>query len=148
MQSTRRELLATAGASLALTSLPGFARAPVGADAKAGSMLERIGEMLLGDSPETASSLGLYKDKRARLTHQLSNRTPQGQQIVAGHLRQAIADIGKLDAAALSPGMRVNVDVARTAFESGLEGFAFPFGDVAVGGWRNSPYVVVQNVGA
>ena len=23
-----------------------------------------------------------------------------------------------------------------------------PYGDVAVGGWRNTPYVVIQNVGA
>ena len=29
-----------------------------------------------------------------------------------------------------------------------LEGFALPYGDVAVGGWRNTPYVVIQNVGA
>src|SRR5690606_5392399 len=29
-----------------------------------------------------------------------------------------------------------------------LDGFALPYGDVAVGGWRNAPYVVIQNVGA
>jgi uncharacterized protein (DUF885 family) len=29
-----------------------------------------------------------------------------------------------------------------------LEGFQLPYGDVAVGGWRNTPYVVIQNVGA
>ena len=29
-----------------------------------------------------------------------------------------------------------------------LEGFALPYGDITVGGWRNTPYVVIQNVGA
>ena len=29
-----------------------------------------------------------------------------------------------------------------------LDGFALPYGDITVGGWRNTPYVVIQNVGA
>jgi len=36
----------------------------------------------------------------------------------------------------------------KSAYSTALEGFALPFGDVAVGGWRNTPYVVIQNVGA
>ena len=28
------------------------------------------------------------------------------------------------------------------------KGFALPYGDITVGGWRNTPYVVIQNVGA
>jgi uncharacterized protein (DUF885 family) len=36
----------------------------------------------------------------------------------------------------------------KSAYRTGLEGFAFPYGDVAVGGYRNTPYVVIQNVGA
>ncbi|MFD2136264.1 DUF885 domain-containing protein [Novosphingobium resinovorum] len=36
----------------------------------------------------------------------------------------------------------------KSAFATALEGFALPYGDVAVGGWRNTPYVVIQNVGA
>ena len=36
----------------------------------------------------------------------------------------------------------------RSAYTTALEGFALPYGDVAVGGWRNTPYVVIQNVGA
>ena len=37
---------------------------------------------------------------------------------------------------------------SRSAYATSLEGFALPYGDVAVGGWRNTPYVVIQNVGA
>jgi uncharacterized protein (DUF885 family) len=36
----------------------------------------------------------------------------------------------------------------RSAYSTALEGFQLPYGDVAVGGWRNTPYVVIQNVGA
>ncbi len=35
-----------------------------------------------------------------------------------------------------------------SAYSTALEGFALPYGDVATGGWRNAPYVVIQNVGA
>ena len=148
MHTTRRELLAGASASLALTTLPAAARAAGTADGRAETLLSRIAETLLNDGPESATSLGIDKDKRARLKHRLSDRSPAGQRMIAAHLKQAIADLGTLDANALSPTVRVHVDVVRTAFETALDGFAFPFGDVAVGGWRNSPYVVVQNVGA
>ncbi len=44
--------------------------------------------------------------------------------------------------------MRTNFEVVRSAYETAVEGFGQPYGDVAVGGWRNAPYVVIQNVGA
>src|SRR5256885_15056492 len=37
---------------------------------------------------------------------------------------------------------------SRSAYTTALEGFALPYGDITVGGWRNTPYVVIQNVGA
>ena len=36
----------------------------------------------------------------------------------------------------------------RSAYATALEGFALPYGDITVGSWRNTPYVVIQNVGA
>jgi uncharacterized protein (DUF885 family) len=36
----------------------------------------------------------------------------------------------------------------KSAYATALEGFALPYGDITVGGWRNTPYVVIQNVGA
>ena len=41
-----------------------------------------------------------------------------------------------------------SLQVVRTAYRTALEGFALPYGDVAVGSYRNTPYVVIQNVGA
>ena len=36
----------------------------------------------------------------------------------------------------------------KCAHRTGLKGYAQPYGDVAVGGYRNSLYVVIQNTGA
>ena len=48
----------------------------------------------------------------------------------------------------LSPATRISVEVVRSAYATSLAGFALPYGDITVGGWRNTPYVVIQNVGA
>ena len=52
------------------------------------------------------------------------------------------------DASGLSHATRTSFEVVRSAYATALEGFALPYGDVPVGGWRNTPYVVIQNVGA
>lgn len=148
MQTNRRELLAGAGATLALSALPARAAAAPGEDAKAEAMLSVIAEQLLKDGPEQATSLGIDKDRRARLKTRLTDRSPKGQAAYFGHLSAALGRLKTLDMNALSDTVRVDVDVTRTAFETGLEGYKFGYGDVAVGGWRNSPYVVAQNVGA
>jgi uncharacterized protein (DUF885 family) len=63
-------------------------------------------------------------------------------------LREHLAALEGIDAAALTPAARLDVEVARQAFATALEGFGFGFGDVSVGSYRNSPYSVAQNVGA
>jgi uncharacterized protein (DUF885 family) len=148
MRTDRRQVLLGAGATAALAALPISARAAGSADSKAEALLSRIAETQLADGPEGATSLGLDKGKRSRLKHRLTNRSPEGQQRIVAHLKQGLADIARLDTNGLSHSVRVDVDVVKTAYENGLAGFAFPYGDVAVGGWRNSPYVVCQNVGA
>jgi uncharacterized protein (DUF885 family) len=63
-------------------------------------------------------------------------------------LRSDLARVRKFDAAALDPATRTSFEVVESAYATALDGFALPYGDVAVGSWRNSPYVVIQNVGA
>ena len=48
----------------------------------------------------------------------------------------------------LSHATRTSIEVVRSAYAAALEGFALPYGDITVGSWRNTPYVVIQNVGA
>ncbi|MDP5278322.1 DUF885 family protein [Sphingomonas sp. DG1-23] len=149
MRTTRRQLLLGTAGTLATVALPRQASALFAdKDAPAEALLARTAETFLTLYPETATSLGIDKDKRAQLKHQLADRTPGGVAKIAAHLRQTLAEIGKLDAAALSPVMRTNVEVVQASYGNALEGFAFPYGDVAVGSWRNTPYAVAQNVGA
>ncbi len=79
---------------------------------------------------------------------QLSDRSAAGQQRLAETIRADLARANAIDTSGLSHSMRTSVEVVRSAYATALEGFALPYGDVAVGGWRNTPYVVIQNVGA
>ncbi|QDX25395.1 DUF885 family protein [Sphingomonas suaedae] len=147
--TTRRQFLASTASLASLRVFPAFARqgAP-SADSAASTLLDATAEQLLTNSPESATSLGIDKGERAHLRSMVEDRSIAGRQKVAAGLRARVAQLNALDRDALSPVMQTNVDAVRTAFEIGLDGMAFPYGDVAVGGWRNAPYVVVQNVGA
>lgn len=147
MQTTRRQLLLGTGATLAATALPAHALAQ-GAEDQAKALIDRTAEALLQLAPESATSLGIDKEKRAPLKHRLADRTPAGQRKMADHLRRTLAEIARLDLDALSPATRTHVDVIQASYANSLKGHGFGFGDVSVGGWRNSPYAVVQNVGA
>lgn len=149
MSFDRRRMLALLGAGTALPALPlrAFAAA-TGPDAAAKAMLDRITESMLIDFPETATGLGIDTGERAALKSRLTDRSPAGMSRIADHVRNYVADLSSLDENALSPETRNNVEVAKAAFELAAAGFDFPYGDVSVGGYRNSPYVVIQNVGA
>ncbi|MFD1612213.1 DUF885 domain-containing protein [Sphingomonas tabacisoli] len=144
MDFARRDLLAFT----ALIALPTRLLAAEGADAQASRILDGITEQLLRDAPEQATGLGIDKGARAGLKSRLSDNSAAGRQRVAAHLRAGLEQLKPVKLDALSPAMRTNVEVVQTAFGTALEGFAFPYGDVAVGGYRNTPYVVIQNVGA
>jgi uncharacterized protein (DUF885 family) len=149
---SRRQALGALSAGVATVSLPGAARAiaaPVPAtDASAGALLDSIAENLLALSPEGATSLGVDTGARAVLRSQLADRSQAGQDRLAATLRADLARAEAIDASALPHATRTSVEVVRSAYRTALEGFAQPYGDVAVGGWRNTPYVVIQNVGA
>ncbi|MCW4461317.1 DUF885 family protein [Sphingomonas sp. BT-65] len=149
MRTTRRQFLATTATLATLPALPAFARGQAAAagDAAADKLLTATAEQLLENGPESATSLGIDKGERAHLRSKLEDRSIAGKARVAEGLRKRVAELKALDPKGLSPVMRTNVDAVTTAFRNALDGFAFPYGDVAVGGWRNSPYVVVQNVG-
>ena len=157
---SRREALAALAASASMPLLSACARAvavaptpaPLGpagsSQAEALALLDSIAENLLRLSPESATSLGIDTGARAQLRYQLGDRSALGQQRLANTLRADLARAQAFDASGLDFTMRTNFEVVRSAYSTALEGFALPYGDVAVGGWRNTPYVVIQNVGA
>ncbi|HEY9465468.1 MAG TPA: DUF885 domain-containing protein, partial [Vicinamibacterales bacterium] len=122
--------------------------APATTEADALAMLDQIADNLLRLGPEGATSLGIDTGARAALRSQLTDRSAQGQQQIAKQIRTDLDRAKALDTSGLSHAMRASVEVVRSAYATALEGFALPYGDVAVGGWRNTPYVVIQNVGA
>ena len=147
---SRRQAVAALSASAAIPLFggvsPAFAQTPGDTDASA--LLDSIAENLLRQSPESATSLGIDKGERAALRSQLSDRSGIGQQRLAQTIRSDLARANAIDTSRLSHSVRTSVEVVRSAYSTALEGFQLPYGDVAVGGWRNTPYVVIQNVGA
>jgi uncharacterized protein (DUF885 family) len=115
-------------------------------DARA--LLDELADNLLRLSPESATSLGIDTGARASLRGQLTDRSAAGQQRIASQLKSDLERANAVTTSGLSPGTRTSVEVVRSAYATALQGFALPYGDVDVGGWRNTPYVVIQNVGA
>ena len=150
---TRRETLgaltATAAFPLLARVTPAFA-APA-SEAQAKALLDSIGENLLRTQPDGEpgpTTLGIDTGRRAYLRSRLSDRSAAGQARIASMLKADLARVEAIDTSALSFTTRTSVEVVKSAYRTALEGFALPYGDVAVGGWRNTPYVVIQNVGA
>jgi uncharacterized protein (DUF885 family) len=149
---TRRETLAglaaSAAAPLLARATPAFARPTT--DAQASALLSSFADNLLRLYPEQATSLGIDKGARAPLRSKLQDRTAAGQHRIAEVIRSDLARAETIDTSALSFPVRTSVEVVKYAFRLRREGFALPYGDapVADNSWRNTPYVVIQNVGA
>ncbi|AHG92927.1 protein of unknown function DUF885 (plasmid) [Gemmatirosa kalamazoonensis] len=151
----RRELLAALASAATLPLLPGCARgrvtpptspAPRGGAALA--VLNDVGENLLRLFPESATQLGIDTGARAELRSRLTDRSAEGRRRIAAQVRADLDRVDAIDTAGLSHATRTSVEVVRSAYATALEGLALPYGDTTVGSWRNTPYTVIQNVGA
>jgi uncharacterized protein (DUF885 family) len=150
---TRREVLAALGSTAALPLMSGCARDGASApqasnDTGALALLDSVADNLLRLSPEGATSLGIDTGARAALRSQLADRSEEGKQRLAKQVRADLERVNAFKSDGLSHAMRTSIEVVRSAYATALDGFALPYGDITVGGWRNTPYVVIQNVGA
>jgi uncharacterized protein (DUF885 family) len=150
---SRREALAAlaSAAALPLVSACGRERATAPAastEADALALLDSVAENLLRLLPESATSLGIDTGARAALRSQLGDRSLEGQKRIAQQVRADLDRVNAFNSGGLSYATRTSLDVVRSAYATSLEGFALPYGDITVGSWRNTPYVVIQNVGA
>ncbi|MFZ1743703.1 MAG: DUF885 domain-containing protein [Pontixanthobacter sp.] len=149
---TRRQVLAGLGATTALT-LGGCA-------GKAGlasgmpvtltpdDMLDAIAGTILEYEPERATSLGVDTGDSAALRGKLKDVSHSGLTQYAASLRKREEEAREYPRELLTADQRTSFEVVQSAFSVALDGFALPYGDVAVGSWRNAPYVVIQNVGS
>jgi uncharacterized protein (DUF885 family) len=150
---TRRDAIAALVSAVTVPLIPGCggertAAPAAGTDADAIALLDQLAENLLRLVPETATSLGIDTGARAALRSQLGDRSAAGQEQIR---RQLNADLDRASAfktPGLSAPVRTSIEVIRSAYSTALEGLSLAYGDVPVGGWRNTPYVVIQNVGA
>lgn len=146
---TRREVLAGLGAGAAALALPGCAATAqrVRATGEPAALLDDIAYNLLAREPDRATTLGVDVGPYSMLRGKLEDVSPAGQQAYAETLRADLARVRAVDSAALDPATRTSFEVVESAYATALDGLALPYGDVAVGSWRNTPYVVIQNVG-
>lgn len=151
MTTSRRDFIVGTGAAIAAANLPAGAS---GADSEATveKLMAELAEELLVDYPESATTLGIDRGQRAHLKAKLTDRSSAGQASIAQRVAKRLERLNSIDPSALSEPVRIGVDVMRTAHEFAAEGFAFPYGDVALlnlsWSWRNAPYVVAQNTGS
>ncbi|TCM21866.1 uncharacterized protein (DUF885 family) [Novosphingobium sp. PhB165] len=144
---TTLQLLATGTAALALPGARALAAAPAGQQ-NAAALLDSIAWNMLEHAPENATSLGVDTGAHAALRSRLEDRSFAGRAALGKTLRADLARVEAFDTTGLDHANRTSLAVVRSAYKTALDGLAQPYGDVAVGGWRNTPYVVIQNVGA
>ncbi|RKQ71004.1 uncharacterized protein (DUF885 family) [Litorimonas taeanensis] len=157
MTVSRRRLLQTSSAAMAVSALPALSActsdAPSTASpADASAILDKAKHMMLTAYPETASSYGIDVGEYANLKAKLTDRSPEGQAAIESDVRAITKDLQAIETSTLSDDEALNVQVVTTVFERTVEGFDLPYGDVALlnSNWsyRNSPYAVAQNTGA
>ncbi len=150
---SRREVIAALAATAALPWLSACAgdrgaTSSATNDAEGVALLDECAEHLLALFPESATSLGIDTGARADLRSQLADRSEAGKQRIATQVRTDLERVNAFDTTGLSHKARTSFEVVKSAYATALEGFALPYGDITVGSWRNTPYVVIQNVGA
>ena len=144
LRLTRRAALAGLGATSALAALP--LRASAGATPA--ELLDRIAWGLLALQPTGATALGVDTGEHAALRGRLDDRSPAGVEAHRRFLAGALDELGRVPLAGLDPALLTSIAVTQSAFRTALDGMALPYGVATIGSWRNTPYGVIQNVGA
>jgi uncharacterized protein (DUF885 family) len=144
---TRRQTLAGLGATSAL-AVAGCVTVPPPAPINdVAALLDDVAYNLLEHEPERATSLGVDTGQHAALRGKLEDQSVRGQTAYAQTLRADLTRVRAVRREGLDADTVTSLEVVESAYATALDGFALPYGDVAVGSWRNAPYVVIQNVG-
>jgi uncharacterized protein (DUF885 family) len=145
---SRRDLIAGLSASAALICVPARAAAATSAPPLApAALLDELAWQLLALSPTQATALGVDTGAHAAMRGRLDDRSPAGVAASRRFLAHALDRLNTVPRDGLDRVIETSLAVAQTAFRTALDGMALPYGDVAIGGWRNTPYAVIQNVG-
>lgn len=151
MTLRRRSFVQSIGAAALAASVPAAARAAGGATAGAGdvalrTLLDRIFNDRLTESPEGATSLGLDTGKNAALKSQLSGRSAADEARDLVRAKRELAAIREIDPATLGENARLDYDIVTYQFERSIAGRErFTYGSA---GGRYAPYRLSQLSGA
>ncbi len=151
---TRRQALIGLGGVSALALLPACAASAPGPSSTApiasldpDAALDRIAYRMLAHEPGRATGAGVDTGDYAAWRSTFGTPGEAGRSDYAATLKDLVAEARAYPKAGLTSDQQIGFEVVETAFAKALEGMAMPYGDVAVGSWRNAPYVVIQNVG-
>lgn len=151
---TRRQTLAGLGSVSALALLPACARSQAAPASVAplsaldpDAALDRIAYRMLAHEPSRATGLGVDTGEYAAWRSTFGTPGQGGREDYAAELKSLVAEARAYPKEGLTSDQQIGFEVVEAAFAKALEGMAMPYGDVAVGSWRNAPYVVIQNVG-
>jgi uncharacterized protein (DUF885 family) len=150
---TRRQALTGLAGVSALAMLPACARtgaAPAStpiAGLDPDAALDRIAYRMLAHEPGRATGLGVDTGDYAGWRATFGTAGEDGRSAYASTLKELVTEARAYPRQSLTSDQQIGFEVVDTAFSRALEGMAMPYGDVAVGSWRNAPYVVIQNVG-
>ena len=140
----RSFLVTTAGAAL-VAATPALGQA-ASEDARLRAQLDAMFEVLVGDSPGFATSLGLDKGARAHLKSELADNSAAAKARRLERSRKWLGELRAIDRAKLSASSKVDLDVVTYQYEQAVRnGDRYRFGDV---GGNFSPYVINQLGGA
>jgi uncharacterized protein (DUF885 family) len=143
MDISRRGTLTGIAATIAAASTRAVAAQPAASD-----LLDRLAWGLLELDPAQATGLGLDTGTHAGLRGRLEDRSPAGVARRRQFLSDGLAALARVPRDGLDPGLLTSVAVTESAFRTALDGMALPYGVATIGSWRNTPYAVIQNVGA
>lgn len=155
MTITRRQSLTGLAGVSALAMMPATVRAttpvppPGGPIAGKGpdAALDAIAYRMLAHEPGRATGLGVDTGDFASWRSTFGMPGEAGRASYATALGEMVAEVKAYPKDGLTSDQQIGFEVVETAFTRATEGMALPYGDVAVGSWRNAPYVVIQNVG-
>ncbi|MEP6201467.1 MAG: DUF885 family protein, partial [Marinomonas sp.] len=152
---TRRQTLAGLGGVSALAMATGCTSPAASADQiqtlaariTPDQQLETIAYDMLKHEPGRATGLGVDTGRFADWRGTFGKVGEDGRESYADTLRVSLERTRAFPKDTLTADQQTCFEVVESAFSSALEGMALPYGDVAVGSWRNAPYLVIQNVG-
>jgi uncharacterized protein (DUF885 family) len=141
---SRRELIAGLAAAIALARTRAWA-ADVTPTAR--SLLDELAWQLLELDPTKATELGVDTGEHAALRSKLDDRSAAGVDKQRAVLVEGLKRVRALKQAEVDAATRTSLEVVESAFGTALDGMALPYGVATIGSWRNTPYMIIQNVG-